>query len=138
MNAALKITKLSCEQVYNLWATEPYLIRLIDLRPDTEFKVSHIPGSENVHPDQIIDALDSLGDRLAVIIAPEKIETALANSIGHRQNFVFMSHCHRWVELNKPLAGPLFQERCRMRIFKNSKWARVGNTWNHVKNTQKS
>lgn len=105
MNAALKITKLSCEQVYNLWATEPYLIRLIDLRPDTEFKVSHIPGSENIHPDQILDALDSLGDRLAVIIAPEKIETALANLVGHRQNFVFMSHCHRWVELNKPLAG---------------------------------
>jgi sulfur dioxygenase len=105
MNAALKITKLSCEQVYNLWATEPYLIRLFDLRPDVEFKVSHIPGSENIHPDQILNALDSLGDQLAVIIAPEKIESAIANSFGHRQNFVFMSHCHRWVELNKPLAG---------------------------------
>lgn len=105
MNAALKITKLSCEQVYNLWATEPNLIRLIDLRPDTEFKVSHIPGSENIHPNQIVNALDSLGDRLAIIIAPEKIESDIANLVGYRENFVLMSHCHRWVELNKPLAG---------------------------------
>jgi hypothetical protein len=44
---------------------------------------------------------------------------------------VFTDHGQR-------VTSPLFQERCRMRIFKNSKWARVGNTWNHVKNTQKS
>lgn len=105
MEASLKVTKLSCEQVYNLWATDPNLIRLIDLRSDTEFKVSHIPGSENIKPDQIFDEIDTLGDRLAIIIAPESIELALTRLLGDRQNFVFMSNCHRWVELNKPLAG---------------------------------
>lgn len=105
MNASLKVTKLTCEQVYNLWATEPNLIRLIDLRPDTEFKASHIPGAENIQSDEIIDEVDNIGERLAIIIAPENTEPSLTRKLGDRQNFVFMSHCHRWVELKKPLAG---------------------------------
>ncbi len=105
MDTSLKITKLTCEQVYNLWATEPNLIKLIDLRSTAEFKAAHIPGAENLQPDKIFDELDCLGDRLAVIIAPDNIEHSIANLLGNRQNFVFMSHCHRWVELNRPLAG---------------------------------
>ncbi len=105
MDRSLKVTKLSCEQVYNLWATEPNLIRLIDLRPYTEFNVSHIPGAENIKSDQISDEIDRIGERLAIIIAPESTELAITRQLGSRQNFVFMSNCHRWVELNKPLAG---------------------------------
>lgn len=105
MNTSLKVTKLTCEQVYNLWATEPNLIRLMDLRPDTEFKASHIPGAENIRSHEIIQEIDSIGERLAIIIAPESTELALTKQLGDRQNFVFMSNCNRWVELNKPLAG---------------------------------
>jgi len=105
MDTSSKVTKLTCEQVYNLWATEPYLIRLIDLRSDAEFKASHIPGSHHVQPDQIFNELDVLGDRLAIIIASESTESSITKLLGHRQNFVFMSHCHRWKELDKPLAG---------------------------------
>lgn len=105
MNTALKITKLTCEQVYNLWATEPNLIKLIDLRSELEFKTSHIPGAENIKPDEIFDVLDSIGERLAIIIASENAEFELSKQLGNRQNFVFMSHCHRWVDLKQPLAG---------------------------------
>lgn len=105
METSSKITKLTCEQVYNLWATEPYLIRLLDLRQDSEFRDSHIPGSENISPDQVATELNNIGDRLAVIIAPEEIEPSLIDLLGDRQNYVFMSHCDRWAKLNKPLTG---------------------------------
>ncbi len=105
MDTSLKVTKLSCEQVYNLWATDPDLIRLIDLRPETEFKASHIPGAENIKSDRISNQIDSIGECLAIIIAPESAELSITRQLGDRQNFVFMSNCHRWVELNKPLAG---------------------------------
>lgn len=105
MRLTSKITKLSCEQVYNLWATEPNLIKLIDLRPKQEFEAFHIPGSKNVNPDKISEELKNLGDRLAIILAPELIEPSLVKLLSGRQDYVLMSQCHRWNELKKPLAG---------------------------------
>lgn len=105
METSPKVTRLNCEQVYNIWATEPNLIKLIDVRQAAEYKASHIPGSENITPDQLLDQLNTLGDRLAVIIAPEALESSLNDLLSGHQNYVFMGHCHRWGELNKPLAG---------------------------------
>lgn len=105
MNNSLKNTKLTCEQVYNLWATEPNLIRLLDLRSEFEFNQSHIPGSLHLRPDQLLNELDVLGERLAIIVAKESIESSIMSHLGQRQNFVFMSDCQRWSELDKPIAG---------------------------------
>ncbi|MGZ6440616.1 MAG: rhodanese-like domain-containing protein, partial [Pseudobdellovibrionaceae bacterium] len=77
MNKSTNLTKISCEQVYNLWATEPDLIRLLDLRASSEFKTTHIPGAENIRPDQLSKEMSQLGDRLAVLIAPENMEASL-------------------------------------------------------------
>ncbi|MGZ3743141.1 MAG: rhodanese-like domain-containing protein [Pseudobdellovibrionaceae bacterium] len=105
MNIFTNLTKISCEQVYNLWATEPDLIRLLDLRPSSEFKTTHIPGAENIRPDQLSKEMSQLGDRLAVLIAPENMEASLNKILGNRKDYVYMSQCNRWVELNNPLAG---------------------------------
>jgi glyoxylase-like metal-dependent hydrolase (beta-lactamase superfamily II)/rhodanese-related sulfurtransferase len=105
MDISLNGTRISCEQVYNIWATEPYLVRVLDLRPLSDFKAAHIPGAENIHPDQIVKELSVLGNRLAVIIAPENMEFSLYKLLGNRRDYVFLSQCDRWRELNKPLAG---------------------------------
>lgn len=97
--------KLNCDQVYNLWATEPYLIKLFDIRSEAEFKAAHIPGSENISQHNLIQAMDHLNQRLAIIIAPEEDEAALSQTLQGRQDYVFMSQCQRWVKENKPLAG---------------------------------
>lgn len=97
--------EMTCEQVYNLWTTEPDIIRLLDVRSPAEFAASHIPGSKNVSSDRLSDELDKLGGRLAVIVAPDDEEKTIAKTLENRTEFVFMSHCHRWGELNRPLAG---------------------------------
>jgi hypothetical protein len=76
----------------------------MDLRSDAEFETSHIPGAENIKLDQIFDEVSASGDRLAVIIAPEPMGSFIAGRLRDRQNFVFMSHCHRWSELKNPRA----------------------------------
>ncbi len=105
MELKSKVTRLTCEQVYNIWSTEPNLIQLIDLRPQLEFNDSHIPGSRNLSLENALSAFDNLGERLAIIIAPEEIELMLIELLGERNNYVLMSQCQRWTELNKPLSG---------------------------------
>jgi sulfur dioxygenase len=105
MSITSKLSKMSCEQVYNLWSTEPNLIKIFDLRSPQEFASGHIPGSENILPDQVFNQLEHLGDRLAVIVSDEKTESSLPRLFIEQQNVVLMSHCQRWQELNKPIAG---------------------------------
>lgn len=100
-----KIQNLRCEQVYSIWATEPDLIRVLDVRPKDEFSQSHIPGSMHLSPELVPSVLTEIGDRLAIIVAHEDLERDLAALLIERENFVFMSQCQRWIEMNNPLAG---------------------------------
>lgn len=100
-----KSNQLSCEQVYNIWATEPSIIKIFDLRSASEFSQAHIPGAENILSTQIMDRMNLLGDQLAVFIVADEIESAVEELLVGRQNYVFMSRCHLWAEQNKPLAG---------------------------------
>lgn len=102
---ASQTSRISCEQVYNIWATEPHLLQIYDLRNDSEFREAHIPGAIACTRDQLITELGSLGDRLAVIVASPEVELVLAEKLKSFTNFVFMSQCHRWKDLNKPMAG---------------------------------
>lgn len=100
-----KVLKMTCEQIYNIWITEPELIALIDLRPSNEFESGHIPGSQNIRIDQLDEALNRVGSKLAVLITHPNQENEVRSQISHFDNYVFMSQCHRWVELNHPLQG---------------------------------
>lgn len=99
---------LTCEQVYNLWATEPYLLRILDARPLIEFNKTHIPGAVHIDPKNIFNELLNTGDKLAVIIGSENIEVEIKKITERNEkafDYVFMENCQRWSELNKPIAG---------------------------------
>lgn len=100
-----KVSKMTCEQIYNIWITEPEIIALIDLRPSDEFESGHIPGSKNFKIEQLGEVLMKVGSKLAVLIADSNQEAQIRNNFNHLDNYVFMSQCHRWVELNHPLEG---------------------------------
>lgn len=101
----MNAVKLSCEQVYNIWVTEPQLIQVFDLRPKLDFLEAHIPGAKNIDSDQLIPELNNLGSRLAVIFSEEALSDSVLKSLERFNNYVFMDQCHRWLEMNKPLAG---------------------------------
>lgn len=94
---------LTCEQVFNVWSTEPHLIRLFDLRPKEEFDAGHIPGAINIHPGDILVEMENIGQRLAVLIAPAGLEVTLQILLGGHSNYVFMTQCQRWKELALPI-----------------------------------
>lgn len=100
-----KTSKISCEQIYNIWTTEPELISLFDLRSKAEFDAGHIPGAQLIEFGNLGDSLSKIGNKLAIIIATNNQERQIANSLQSFNNYVFMSQCHRWVELDHPLFG---------------------------------
>lgn len=105
MAKAQLLKKLNCEQVYNVWASEPELLQILDIRSTDEYKQAHIPGAKNIRPEELPGALSSLGNKLAVIIANPTQEDPLMNDLQSFDNFVCMSNCHRWKELEHPMTG---------------------------------
>lgn len=99
-----KKTHLTCEQVYNIWTSEPELIQVLDLRPYTEYIKAHIPNATTTTIEQLPLRLQQMGDRLAILVCEEAAEDEIYSQIKHFENFVFLSRCHRWLELNYPLA----------------------------------
>nr|BFD67690.1 hypothetical protein HAGR004_27120 [Bdellovibrio sp. HAGR004] len=99
------LNQISCEQVYNIWATEPHLLKIIDLRDRVAFLQGHIPGAQWVPMNHLEKEIDVLGNRLAVMVAPEHLLEELERRCGEAQNCVLLSQCERWAQLKKPLAG---------------------------------
>lgn len=96
---------LTCDQVYNIWNSEPDLIRILDLRPKNEFDLLHIPGAKNIEEKDLSDELMRLNQRLAVLIVSDDNEHAIKNQIENHDNFIFMRDCHKWFDTKKPVAG---------------------------------
>lgn len=96
---------MSCEQVYNVWMTEPDLICIFDFRSNEDFYKSHIPGARLSSVSQIEAQLTGLNGRLAVIIADLKTEEILKKLLEGFSDVVFMSSCEHWQNLNYPIAG---------------------------------
>lgn len=113
MERALKsISYLTCEQVYQIWSSEPHLISVLDVRPREMYLAAHIPGAISVRPEELALELDHLGEKLAVIVAEEMTGqsspawfAALESIVAGRENVVMMSRCHQWLDLNHPVAG---------------------------------
>ena len=97
--------KLSCDQVYNLWQSEPELIQIYDLRNSNEFAEAHIPGSQNINPIDLLDSIEKLGNKLAILVANEQTEKNLIPQLGTRSNYIFMNQCNQWLLDKKPLYG---------------------------------
>lgn len=100
-----KKSQLTCEQVYNIWATEPHLLKILDLRAPEDFQAGHIPGAVWIAPENLPTEMSALGDRLAVLVTQPEQQSQLAAKLTHSVNHVFLKDCDRWMALNKPLAG---------------------------------
>ena len=99
------LNQISCEQVYNIWATEPHLLKIIDLRDRAAFLQGHIPGAQWVQINHLEKEISVLGNRLAVLVAPAHLLEELESRCGEAENCVLLSQCERWAQLKKPLAG---------------------------------
>lgn len=112
------VSKMTCEQIYNIWTSEPEVICLIDLRTKFEFDSGHIPGAKHVKLSDLNDFLGSIGERLAILVAHQNQEAEISNTCQKLDNYVFMNQCHRWVELNYPRSGEgQFQSSSSIRKF---------------------
>lgn len=98
-------TTLTCDQVYNIWNSEPELIRILDLRPKSDFIAHHIPGALHITHSDIQTELSSLREKLAVLIVPPTEEASIASQIQDHDAVIIMKDCHRWFDSNKPVAG---------------------------------
>lgn len=105
-----KISRISCEQIYNIWTTEPELINLFDLRSKAEFDLGHIPGSKHVYLIELSNTLVSIGKRLAILVTNPEQEQHIIEKCENFENFAFMSQCHRWIELDHPLFGQGYKQ----------------------------
>jgi sulfur dioxygenase len=102
-----KQTNLSCEQVYNLWLSEPQLIQIVDLRGKDVFQQGHIPSAAQVDPANLPSFLLSIGEKLAVLVAPDSSAQQISKKLSGFTNFVFLKNCSRWVELKFPVTSQL-------------------------------
>lgn len=103
------ISNLSCDQIYEIWRTEPELIELLDLRPGTEYQVFHIPGAKNVpYSESFFAQYDFSSQKLTVLICPgfeEEVKKDFLNSPLSEVEIAFMYNCHEWLKDGKPLTG---------------------------------
>jgi sulfur dioxygenase len=92
---------MTCEQVYQVWSTEPDLLQVMDLRSKIDFEGSHIPGALHLSKEELKVQLSRLAGRLGVIVAPDHLKEWIKNNFQPHKDIVIMSDCHRWSELQQ-------------------------------------
>lgn len=100
-----KISKIPCEHIYNIWATDPDQLVLLDLRDTQKFDLGHIPGAKKILIPELPTILGDLGDRLAILIADENDILLIAKQCQDFANYSFMQDCHRWQQKGFPISG---------------------------------
>lgn len=89
---------MTCEQVQNIWASEPDALGLIDVRGPSAAPAAHLPGSEQATLDTLRAAVNQLEDKLAVVLcAPSQRDDVHARLQG-KDNYVILADCERWNE----------------------------------------
>lgn len=95
--------KLSCEQVYNIWSTDPDQIQILDLRKSGP----EIPGAKRLSLEELGLISENLGDKLGVVASDKQDLPRVESIVGSKQNLVLMKDCSRWVELGLPVKGQI-------------------------------
>jgi rhodanese-related sulfurtransferase len=104
------MSQITCEQLYNIWMSEPQLIRILDLRPAHEYEKAHIPGAIRVEADELGLAMQQLEGRLAVLVASESFKNSVQGTLSTYGNYMFLRDCHGWTAMDLPLAGQAVQK----------------------------
>lgn len=103
------ISNLSCDQIYEIWRTEPELIELLDLRPSPEYQAFHIPGAKNVpYNDHFFSNYNFSEQKLTVLLCPgfeDEVKDDYLKSDAQDVEIAFMNKCHEWLKNGKPLTG---------------------------------
>lgn len=104
-----KISNLSCQQIYEIWRTEPELVELLDLRTSVEFLDAHIPGAINIpYAINFFDSYHFSKNKLTVLLCPG-FEDAVKNDYIQSKNcnaeIAFMNNCHEWINEGRPIIG---------------------------------
>lgn len=95
--------KLSCEQVYNIWSTDPDQIQILDLRTNGP----EIPGAKRIELNELRALGHSLGQKLGVVAFDSQDLSQVELIVSSNQNLVLMNNCSRWFELGLPIKGQL-------------------------------
>ncbi len=95
--------KLSCEQVYNIWISEPNLIRIIDMRSRDAYEKHHIPGALLATMESLPTVICEQKNRLLVLFGDEAPSEALMALCG--DDCVIMANHLEWFEKKYPSAG---------------------------------
>ncbi len=95
-----KKTTLNCEQVYEIWKSEPELISIVDIREISEYTNYHIPGSVHLEYAQLINHLRTAGSTLVVIVTLESERTIVEKHLDVFENFVIMRDFNHWAKLS--------------------------------------
>ncbi len=95
--------KLSCEQVYNVWVSEPNLIRIIDMRSRDAYEKQHIPGALLATMESLPTVICEQKNRLLVLFGNETPSEALTALCG--DDCVIMCNHLEWFEKKYPSAG---------------------------------
>ena len=103
------INNLSCDQIYEIWRTEPELIELLDLRSYDDFQNFHIPGAINVpYGNEFFNKYDFSSKKLTVLLCPgfeDQVKKDFLESNIIQGEIAFMNKCHEWLEKSKPITG---------------------------------
>ena len=98
------VSRLNCEQVYNIWSTDPDQISIFDLREAADFEKGHIPGALNISLDGLEARLQQIETKLAILIISEQ-QLKQSGFLSKYQNWSLMEHCQQWFEKGHPVAG---------------------------------
>jgi hypothetical protein len=94
---------LSCEQVYNIWISEPNLIRIVDLREREAYERQHIPGAISAGPASLPAVIYEHKHRLLVLFGEELMTEDLTSLLQY--DCVIMKDPQEWFKKGWPSAG---------------------------------
>ncbi len=90
---------MTCEQLYNVWSTDPQLITILDARPSEEYNSCRIPGSILVEKYHLAEKLSFELEKIVVVIGIDFLDQTEIDVLSKRQNLIFVKECRRWKEL---------------------------------------
>lgn len=96
--------KMSCEQIYNIWKSEPNLIRIVDLRDKKSYDHRHIPGAILANQQSLPQVIWENRNRLLVIFGGSDYLEPLP-SLMNGSEFVIMDKHLEWFDKKLPSAG---------------------------------
>jgi len=106
--------KMSCEQIYNIWISEPNLIRIVDVRRPQAYEKRHIPGAVLASLQSLPQVIWENRQRLLVIFSDKDESQLPAYAFG--SDCVIMVNSLEWFEKKWPSAGRVREDRPQAEI----------------------